>query len=248
MTTRHVQFLRTCPRPGSCREGQEENSWSPWGRGDPTANRHGNGPLDLQDSTGVPRGGTVWADRRSRQAREAQPFGNPISQGHEALLGQRGQPSPVLPAQDPPPLDLGFPPPPSSPEPLLRPGSALRSGCGRTCSEHTGDRLNRHHPPEPGLGAHLAGNAMPWQVSSRPKTRCANSNTCAPSSTNPLRGLLLPSTHREEPQHPRTPGAHAGTVSPIQQHPGEPKRGPPTPSLAGGCRHGRGCSPSSITL
>lgn len=128
------------------------------------------------------------------------------------------------------------------------PGSALGSGCGRTCSEHTRDRLHRHRPHRPGLGVHLARNAMPWQVSSHPKTRCANSSTCGPSSTNPLRGLLLPSIHREEPQHPRTPGAHAGTVGPIQQHPGEPKRGPLTPSLAGGCRHGRECSPLSITL
>lgn len=197
----------------------------------------------------MPSCGMVRADWRSRQAREAQPFANPIS-----LLGHAC--SPAQPAQELPSPDPGFLPPPSSPESLLCPHSTLGSGCCHTCSEHTGEQRcaagsPRHAParytgtvpPKPGLRAHLAGNGTPWRDGGQtglfpPPTRCAGSNACALSCASSLRCPLLPSAHHEEPQHPRTPGAHAGTVSPIQQHPwldseGVPKRGPPTPSLAG---------------
>ena len=209
------------------------NSWSPWGRGDPTANRHGKGPL--QEGTGLPRCGMVWADWRSRQAREAQPFANPISQGYEVLLGRPAQPSPAgtgaittgprLPTTTE--LTGAAPLPRLCSRERLLPHvlrahrrTALRS---RQPAARPG-ALHRQRPPQPGLGVHLAGNAMPWRDGGpggslpTPNTLCRQQCLCA---------------LQYKPAPLPTPAQH-------------PPRGAPAPSdTRGSCRNGRASSSST---
>lgn len=146
-----VDLPKTWQLPG--RAGGSSLGASQWGGRDPTATRHGTGPVDLRESTVVPRCVMVWADP-GRHGHLPTPF----HQGTRCCLATAG---PWLP----------------------------------TSTELTGAAPLEWLLPHV-LQAHWRGQPA-----------------AQPSMFHRL------STHHKEPLHPQAARAHAGTVSPIQQHP-----------------------------